>query len=317
MRQGGIAFCNETEINSKIGNWGIFDDPSTSYSDGEQNIWYYDGTKVYMQIAKYLDELSWQLCAGYVKNAYRNWVFGMSDGATGPIARLGGWRVFPQGLAHDYLRTGDPLSREAVLRLTRNSAFAGSGGASTCTYSRETAYLINAFLAAEEMGEPRDARLAIAVDYALGHINQWFVQKVTCGGNEAAFMVGLTVDALIAYYEKTGDSRIPGAVRVAADGLWSMSWSPTDEGFSLNIYSNQTGQPDLNLLVAPMYAWVWQMTGETIYLQRGDTVFSAGVRRAYLGAGKHFAQNYRWSFSYVKWRSSPPRSIFPLVGFDY
>ena len=269
-----------------------------------------------MQIARYLNEPDWYRCGGYVTNAYRSWVFGMSDGASGATGRLAGYAVFPQGLAHDFIRTGSTQSRDAVLRLVNNSAFANTAGASTCTYSRETAYLINSYIAAEEMGYPRDPRLATAVNYALGHINQWFVTHTPCGGNEAGFMVGLTADALINYYEKTGDTRVPPAIRMAADGLWT-KWNSVDEGFPLNINTGTEGNPDLNLLIAPMYAWLWQREGSATDQQRADTIFSAGVRRAYLGAGKHFSQNYRWSFSYVKWRSSPPGSIFPVVGFEY
>jgi hypothetical protein len=64
--------------------------------------------------------------------------------------------------------------------------------------------------------------------------------------------------------------------------------------------------PSLNLMIAPIYAWLYHQTGEARFLERGDQVFSGGVRRAWLGGGKQFNQSYRWSFDYVHYRSLPP-----------
>ena len=43
------------------------------------------------------------------------------------------------------------------------------------------------------------------------------------------------------------------------------------------------------------------MTGDVKYLERGDEIFNGGVAGAYLGGGKQFSQQYRWSFDFVKW----------------
>jgi hypothetical protein len=118
-------------------------------------------------------------------------------------------------------------------------------------------------------------------------------------------MVGLTMEALIGYYEQTGDARIPSQIQLAADGLWSAAWVPASNSFYYESTGDHTaGAPDLNLLIAPAYAWLWQKTGEARYLQRGDQVFAGGVSYANFWSGKQFSQNYRWSFDYVKWRSA-------------
>jgi hypothetical protein len=44
------------------------------------------------------------------------------------------------------------------------------------------------------------------------------------------------------------------------------------------------------------------MTGDPKHQVRGDAIFASGVRRAWLGDGKHFNQNYRWSFDFIRWR---------------
>jgi hypothetical protein len=64
--------------------------------------------------------------------------------------------------------------------------------------------------------------------------------------------------------------------------------------------------PDLNLLIAPVFGWLYHQTGETKYLTRGDEIFAGGVAQAYLSNGKQFNQNYRRSFEYLRLRSLPP-----------
>jgi hypothetical protein len=299
MLQQGARFCNQADIDAAIGSGGVIT---------EGNVWYYDGARVYDQIAVYTGDPSWYTCAGYSNQAYRDWVLATTAGAQWPVGALGGWRVFPDGLLNDYRRTGDSNSRDAVIRLAQNSAFAGSGGAAPCITSRETAYIINAYLAAEDVGQPRDPLLATAVNYALGHIDQWFVSR-TCP-DVMPFMVGLTMEALINYYEKTGDVRIPPQIRITADGLWSTAWVPASSSFYYESRGDQTvGIADLSLLIAPAYAWLWQKTGVAKYLDRGDQVFAGGVLYANFWSGKQFSQNYRWSFDYVKWRSAKPNSL--------
>jgi hypothetical protein len=296
MLSQGVNFCNQADIDAAIGSVGVFT---------EANVWYYDGTRVYDQIAAYTGNPSWYTCAGYVNQAYRAWVLALTAGASWPVGALNGWRIFPHGLLNDYQRTGDSNSRDAVIRLAQNSAYAGSGGGPTCDVSRETAYIINAYLASENVGLPRNPLLATAVNYALGHIDQWFVSK-TCP-DMMPFMVGLTTEALINYYEITGDVRIPPQIRIAADGLWSTAWVPASSSFYYESAGDQTvGTADLSLLIAPAYAWLWQKTGGAKYLQSGDQVFAGGVLYANFWTGKQFSQNYRWSFDYVKWRSANP-----------
>ena len=65
------------------------------------------------------------------------------------------------------------------------------------------------------------------------------------------------------------------------------------------------GAPDLNLLVAPMYAWLYAQTGNVTYRDMADALFVGGVNGAWIapdGPNKQYNQNYRWSFDYVKWR---------------
>ncbi|HJZ95544.1 MAG TPA: hypothetical protein VKE70_03505, partial [Candidatus Solibacter sp.] len=304
MLNGGSQFCNAAEINAAIGSSGV----ST-----EGNVWYYDGTRVYAQIAAYTKDATWYTCAGYTNRAYTDWVLTLTNGVSWAVGALNGWRIFPDGALSDYRRTGNANSRLAVVRLAKNSAWAEQGGDASCDVSRETAYIMNAYVAAERIGEPRNPLLETSVVYALGHINQWFVTR-TC--SFAPFMVGLTLEALMNYHELTKDSRILPAVQTAADGLWDRAWVASGGGFMYDTVSDPTAAPDLNLLIAPAYAWLWQLTGAQKYLDEGDQVFAGGVLGATFWSGKQSSQSYRSSFNYVKWRSSAPGTI-PLTGYGY
>jgi hypothetical protein len=122
-------------------------------------------------------------------------------------------------------------------------------------------------------------------------------------------MVGLAAEALINYYDATHDSRIPPVLQMAADQMWTQSWDPTSRSFR---YYNGDGTSspslDLNLLIAPLYGWVFQQTGFQGYRDMGDQIFNAGVPGAGLDGGKQFSQNYHWSDKYVEWRSLTTQS---------
>jgi len=140
------------------------------------------------------------------------------------------------------------------------------------------------------------------VDQALGHIDQWFVEQ--SAEDWAPFMFGLTAEALIDYYHYVDqDERIVDALCLGADAIWEQAWIPEDEAFFYRADNPDAGgAPDLNLLIAPVYAWLYRQTGEEIYRDRGDQVFAGGVRGAWLDGYKQFNQNYRWSFDYLRWR---------------
>lgn len=55
--------------------------------------------------------------------------------------------------------------------------------------------------------------------------------------------------------------------------------------------------------------------GNSTYQQWGDEAFQGGTDGIWLNlldGGKHYSQNYRWSFDYVKWRKDPN-----ALGEDY
>ncbi len=291
---------SEGDIIEKRGTW-------------EGNVWYYDGQRAYYQIADYTGDVKWIEAAEKVERVYRDGYVVKNNG------RTTGYRIFPHGLIEDFKRTGDELSKKAALLLSTRAAYTTRGGGVSTRLSRETAYCLNAYMVAEDLGAPRHPCFDSALDYALGHMDQWFVSKNFLEDNPEGsmppFMVGLTSEALIQYYEKTKDPRIPHVVRTAMDWLWENAWVEDDESFyyrNKQPYQPATeplkGAADLNLLIAPAFAWLYHLTGDPTYRERGDEIFAGGVKGAWLDGGKQFTQSYRWSFDYVKWRQSPPAS---------
>src|SRR5690606_536491 len=136
--------------------------------------------------------------------------------------RIPAYRVFAEGLYQDFLRTGDEDSKRAVLLLASNSAYARWGGGVAPIRSRETAYILDAYRFAKHLGAPHPNEVR-ALALALGHIDQWFNLRARYAGGSyyvQPFMVGLTMEALIHYYEENPDPRIPPAVKMALDGMW-------------------------------------------------------------------------------------------------
>jgi hypothetical protein len=297
-------------------------DVMTLTTDQRLGATYYDAIRVFYQIAAYTGDPSWNACALKARVAYRdNYVIKWKGGVPGY------WN-FTTGLRMDYERTGDPKSRTAAIDLSRNAAYAADVTPLQYTAdafrSREVAYAIMAYLNAESLGDGRRARLSGHVDQALDHIDQWFISKTSRAPRDwtevpqaagkyyiQPFMVGLTSQALIRYWEVTGDARVVPAIKVALDAIWQRAWVPSDQAFWYQnwtsnpalAFPSQSGAPDLNLLIAPAYAWLWRQTGDDKYRERADQIFAGGVKGAWLEGPKQFNQSYMWSFDYVRWRS--------------
>ncbi|WP_406695910.1 PKD domain-containing protein [Singulisphaera sp. Ch08] len=267
---------------------------------------YYDSTRVFYQIADYTGDSSWLTAVNDSIKIYRDSYVTPNNGS------VPGYWNFADGLAENYRRTGSTASRNAVLAMATSMYGADSTPASwtdSFELSREVAYSLMANLEAESLGAPHRAKTDQLANQALGHLNQWTVSRTA--SFVKPFMVALTSEALIAYYDKTGDSRVLPAVRTALDWIWNNTWVAADRAF---LYANaptnddpvgRYSAPDLNLLIAPAFGWVYHQTGNTTYRDRGDAIFAGGVDQAWLVGAKQFNQSYRWSFDYVKYRTQP------------
>lgn len=261
---------------------------------------YYDAVRVYYQLQDLTGDAKWAGCADAAAQAY-------VDGYLKPNGfKAAGWMIFPHGLLMHYERTHDEKYKDALIALSDNASFSSAPldwTASTET-SREVAYNLQAKLLAEAVGHPDRARAQQLADQALGHYDQWFVKRTA--PFTRPFMAALTAEALILWYDKTQDPRVLPALKHGADWMWDNMWVSTEKSFKYTDrkmpHGGEETAPDLNLLIAPVYGWLYKMTGDAKYCERGDAIFYGGVWSASLANPKHYNQNYRWSPSYLKWR---------------
>jgi len=331
---GQKYYCSKDQIEAN----GIIETGANTYS-----AWYYDGMwgayKLSDRVSSPTEKANWALCATYFRVPYRDNYVLKYNGA------IPGWRIFPRGLYEDYLRTGDEKSKEALILMAKNAAYAYRNVAPTASvwnaaYSREVAYNIDSYLLAKKLApsDPAFQKDDPYIDVALSHLDQWTAwlsnspRTTTCDcGSDGMqpFMVGLTIKSLYYLYLEIANSpravdqaivtKIKDKVPRILDLMWEEAWGenhPEESGGAQAFYygsntRNYQGKEDLNLLIAPAYAFAWRLTGEDRFQIRADKIFSAGVRKADLSyMGKIFSQNYFFSDQYVDLRtiSVPPTS---------
>ncbi|MDQ6827806.1 MAG: hypothetical protein M3081_02960 [Gemmatimonadota bacterium] len=299
MTQHAVQHCAEV---ADTGTATVIKDPPLGAT-------YYDGARVYYQIADYTGQGTFITCARNAAAVYRHYVLYNGGGVPGY------WN-FPHGQLMDFERRGDTLARGAVVALGTNMYSAPTtplAWTENFAASRETAYAVNAMRLTEKLGNPHRARLDSMVVQALHHLDQMCVAQTATFVQP--FMVGLTAEALIGWHDGSSDQRVLPAVKSCADWMWSHTWlaSQNTMQYANTNYCTPSGDcvntgpaPDLNLLIAPLYAWIYRQTGDATYRARADSLFVGGVRDAWLDGAKQFNQNYRWSFAYVTWREAVP-----------
>jgi hypothetical protein len=148
------------------------------------------------------------------------------------------------------------------------------------------------------------------------------------------FFDGTAMDALIKWWQKTKDPRVPMVIKLTLDQYYSQyyialhlapenadpdpslhcltnaNWYTTsDDGCLGDPHADQTV---LHNLFGFAFAWYWRLSGDDTYRTEGDEVFSHAFDGQDSFKGKTFSQLYRYSFNYVGWRQgwlSPERSI--------
>jgi hypothetical protein len=261
----------------------------TAYSDTAFNDTYYDAAWIFQQFAARYSDTSWLDCVAAANKVY-------NDFYLVPAAyRAPGYHLFPHG-----------LPRDAYLKLKANGLFVNAsayndtyqGGDQAWYAIRETAYALMTHLR-----EPTDTtRIAQLKGYLFKALDQTWV-AVTPNLVRKPFMSALAAQALIEYSEKIApNAGILPRLKAAADGIWKMK---TADGlqYSDSATEGTYSAPDLNLLIAPLYYWVYRQTGDVKYRDEGDFLFTQGVTVGLnLSSGKQFNQNYRWSIKGLGWR---------------
>lgn len=242
-----------------------------------------------------------------------------------------GFWAFSEPLVERFIRRGDATAKDLAIKILLNAAFsAGNPGTDVATvpYSREVAYALTSHIHVPRTGYVLNAgqiaRRTFLFETALNHLDRWANNTdVFCH----PFMVGLTMKALIDYWEYiVEDERILTKGIDAANYIWDNCWLEADSAFT---YADRdTGNPidlepqaDLNQLISPLFGWIWSQTGNLIWRTRGDKIWNGGLpvysgathtggswlgtRSAANPAGKQYNQQLYWGPRYVEWGELP------------
>lgn len=240
--------------------------------------------------------------------------------------RVQGYRNFTEGELKEVL-SGLQYSEKALeaikLQLV-NGSYVATGDLSSVNLSRECAYAIMTHLNAQKTGivltDIQVKRLHQLVNWSTTHIEQWL--KPTSVPYYRPFMGALTAKALIQYHQKYFLLGVKDLIKKLAQYTWDKCWKESagtwGEGQAFLYTDRVTGSdeldgkttPDLNLLIAPMYAWV---TPDSVMATK---IFNGGypqytktgihIKGAYLGSfqnplGKHINQQMFWIDKFFEW----------------
>lgn len=296
-------------------------------AEGKLGETFYDSMFTFHKMAEYTGNADWRTCADLAESAYRDYYVIPNNGY------IQGYWVFTDGLRKDWEFEADALSKQYAIQLSVFSPFCFGDytppleALESADYQREVSYCVRAFINAESFGEAERARRDAYVTLLLDYLDQVYITKdYSCGVSwkpcdpliadgkyyVQPFMAGLVMRALIEDWKQTGDVRTPPAIKTTLDWLWDNAWISASQAFWYQNWAETsagpwtapaeyvTAAPDLNLLIATAYEWYYQYSGTATYRTRGEAVFSGGVLNGSPGYdGKHFNQQYTWSFEYV------------------
>lgn len=310
---------------------------------------YYDGMNCMARMADYFtDTTTYYAYMDEMAYWYRDkWV-----NALATPGQVAGYYNFSDGLIQDYLRQGTAASLTALNNLLTNGLYVNTNAADDNIMtdhkrSREVAYSLNLFIQAEKsidsitLTGTQTARRDYLFECALNHIDLWCVSKTATYFRP--FMGAITAKSLIAYYEEVSeDSRIIPALEILAQymldacyeegpiadlsgytQMYSFRYTDRvlDTGLSYSDANDGYVAPDLNMMICPLFGWLYMKTGTTKWREYGDKIFEGGisvydtygayVSGAYLGVqsnantnGKQINQQLFWGPKYIEWAES-------------
>jgi len=262
---------------------------------------YYDATWVYYKIADYTGDTGWLDVADAANEIYGRYITANAGG-------IPGFWKFPFGLGEKYTRDSN-IADKTLIDLIANNGYSASS--TDLSYlrgtdrSRETAYAIDTLIVQEQMGGgAHRSYLETLVTLAINHIYTWYNDEAEIC---PPFMVALTCHSLIAYEDYFPAEFVTDIVQKAADMIWDRQAVTVTGDYTFQ-YANVINEEyhmdpafDLNLLIVPIYGYLYRENGNETNLRRGNLLFNAGVERGYLGGSKQFNQAYKLSFDYLEW----------------
>ena len=295
------------------------------YNDNCLVMSYYDGLYIAYKLHDYFPGLHPGVGTEVMYASYGTY-YGYNN-SPGAHFTLPGYWVFGEGLAERYLRTNNAIYLQDLTDLNNNAAFSMTGTLpadnTRHTLNREWAYCGMTKLQLKRVASltgPQQARLDQVYSDSLLIVNDW---STGVASYFRPFMGGLTAHFLVMYYELEADSGKKATILAALQGLatycWNTCWVPAAASFKytdryVSDPSDTVPTADLSMLVAPLYSWLWSVTGVQDWKTKGNQVFEGSVpiysgpwwqSGAYLGTrdpsgpiGKHVNQQAVWGVKY-------------------
>ena len=252
------------------------------------------------------------------------------DDGWSPTDKIG-WSVIRRmtggGMLDDYLVTGDPAAREAVMAMGEafvQSLPAQRGGRENSLRVTErnlawTLMGVAAYYAIQPTPAVRaalDSLVEEAVDWQAASTSGAFEHDIVrpdpdeCSDGPAGaspFMTSLLIDGLMDAYALTGDARIPGVVQRSAAWFRDSAVTSAGDAFRYLWGCNDNGYDDtsaeLNNLIVHVFGAAFEVSGDTAWLDAGDAFADAGLSEIYAGRPKQWTQTVRGFARYVGYRA--------------
>ena len=252
-----------------------------------------------------------------------------------------GYWAFGKGLAEHYIRRSIAQAKTDLEGLCASAAYHGVGltgfytiegnfpGTHTVdghALSREWSYCTMTYIQlarCQALTAAQEARRDFCFEDLFRIVDWWFTSATA--SYVRPFMVGILMRALIEYYEHVdADSRIPTAITTCLTALIdpnlyiaaNKTFYYTDRDGtgqpwgSPDLDRDPDGTPDLNMLIAPAFAWLYSITGTASWATYAQDLFDGSVpvysggfwqSGAYLGSqdssnpnGKQLNQQLVW-----------------------
>ncbi|XYI00726.1 hypothetical protein ACMHYB_13595 [Sorangium sp. So ce1128] len=238
-------------------------------------------------------------------------------------------RMLGQGMLDDYLLTGDPAAKEAVLAtgeaLRQNLAALTGGKEDVLRVTERNMAWAMMTLSSYYALDPRPELLAPlrgladrtvawqqqgasgAFEHDLHRADPAECERGPRGGSP--FMTALLVDALMDYRALTGDPRVREVVARAAGWLEERALTSDRRAFrylwgcETDAYDD-SGTADLNLLIVPVFGAAYALTRDPRWLAVGDALADVGVKEMRVKQPKQWNQAMRAFGRYLGYRAA-------------
>jgi len=203
-----------------------------------------------------------------------------------------GYWAFGGGLHYRYTVRGDAAALSDLQDLCASAAYHVSGSLLASNVlrhelSREWAYCGRNLLYlkdADSLSAGQQTRLEQMYTDSLTIIDDWSAGQTA--SYFRPFMAGLTVKFLIAYYEEEADAGEKAAILAALETLathaWTVCWNAAGQAMTytdrdVGVTEDLLPAPDLSMIIAPLYAWLWSKTFVTDWKTKAGQLLDGAI----------------------------------------